>query len=343
MANILILIHGMITERDPANHHDGYGQLIDNLAFYGVRKSAFAEIVEVEWGHEPPSAPNTPAPLESLRPDEVIQRAEATLYDRFRYENVNNDRSPHNHLLSGVSALVDLRAGLLRLVSPMVKEQVLLLGMTDALYYASPDGEAAVRAAVYGQILRKLRREELRHASDVRLFVIAHSLGATVAHDFLFGLFNRHPDYVPGFLDDHLAIAEDREDFVFWRAKASGSGAEGEKTLSLGALITAGGQLPLMMMRDQRLIERLARREFLDPEEIGIPSEGFAKWRNFYDVDDLLGFPCRRLYRDVPTIEDYQVDTAAMPNSAHTRYWENEIVLLKAAELIRANLIATTQ
>jgi|GEM_PF-1485449 hypothetical protein len=336
MANILILIHGMITERDPINHQSGYGKLVDNLAFFGLRRSSFAEIIGVEWGHESPIATSR------LRPDQQLQRAEATLYDRFRFESVSADKSPQNYLLSGVSAFLDQRAFLLRGASQRVKESVLLLGITDALYYASPDGENAIRATVYSQILRQLHRDGLHNAPDVRLFIIAHSLGATVAHDFLFGLFNPDPDYIPGFLDEslaHLVTEQDRQDFLFWRSRARGSGMPGEKTLSLGTLITAGAQLPLMVMRKQILVEKLAQNEFLDPTEIGIPEDGIPKWRNFYDVDDLLGFPSRRLYKNVPTIEDFQVDTAAFPGAAHTQYWENETVQFRTAELIRANLL----
>jgi hypothetical protein len=38
----------------------------------------------------------------------------------------------------------------------------------------------------------------------------------------------------------------------------------------------------------------------------------------FYDVDDVLAFPARRLYDPVPTIAEFQVDSDWRPDLAHS-------------------------
>jgi hypothetical protein len=63
-----------------------------------------------------------------------------------------------------------------------IRESLVLYGLGDAIYYCSTDGEAAVRRAVYGTVLAEIRPYE---GDNVYLHVISHSLGATVAFDFL--------------------------------------------------------------------------------------------------------------------------------------------------------------
>jgi hypothetical protein len=63
-----------------------------------------------------------------------------------------------------------------------IRESLVLPGLGDAIYYCSTDGEAAVRRAVYGKVLAKIRPYE---GASVYLHVVGHSLGATVSFDFL--------------------------------------------------------------------------------------------------------------------------------------------------------------
>jgi hypothetical protein len=92
-----------------------------------------------------------------------------------------------------------------------------------------------------------------------------------------------------------------------------------------------------MMVRKQKLVDQLAQAEPLDPSVIGVPREGKPRWVNFYDADDVLGFPCRLLYGEAPTIVEYHVNTGIFQN-AHTGYWRNDRVIKEMADLIRANL-----
>ena len=82
----------------------------------------------------------------------------------------------------------------------------------------------------------------------------------------------------------------------------------------------------------------LAQGQRLDPTVIGVPKSGPPKWSIFYDVDDILGFPTRRLFDARGTIKEYEVDTGLNPLDAHGRYWTNRFVVTEVAKLIRQNL-----
>src|SRR5208337_5436692 len=88
-----------------------------------------------------------------------------------------------------------------------------------------------------------------------------------VIHDFLFGLFNRDPNYVPGFLSQ--GEPEDVALFNKWRGRA------GEKLL-LGGLSSAASQLPLLLTRSKNVVSHFfgdystADPTGLNPAVIGI-------------------------------------------------------------------------
>ncbi len=346
--NVLVLIQGTVMRRDTLNPHLGHAELLDNLALKGVRRSDFDAIIAVEWGKEPKSAKATP--LTELREDLRLTRAEATLHKRVSISTGKDRATMQNRLLSAFHEGLVPQAT--RLVTDKIKDEVLIYGITDAIYYASPDGETAIRSTVYHQVLNGL--DVFTEASEVRIFLVAHSLGVTVAHDFLFGLFAPHhsPDFAasedipeatrPDILRDGNEYRTDKRRFAFWRAAAQRSRErhndpeDSGPRLSVGGLITTGGHLPLMLLRTQEMVDRLAAEETLDPTLLGLPREGKPVWYNFYDVDDVMGFPCHRLY-DVPTIVDIQVNTGLL-EKAHSRYWTSNLVIDRIADLIRANL-----
>ena len=324
--NVLILMHGMTPDPNPLDHASDYAALWQALT---LRQPALTESVDarlgIEWGHEVPGMR-----ADMLRPDQRITRAENVLWERVGFERVRNDRNPDNHLL-GRGAELGSRLTTRRLTDP-IKETVLLLGVTDAFYYCAPDGERAIRGAVYTQFLDGL--EPYRGAENVRLHVIAQSLGVTVAFDFLFGLFA--PDEViggePDFIGEGQGGAEAIERYRFWRGRARDGG------LVLASKSSTGGLLPLLMMRKQSLVERFSIGQFVDPAVIGVPGRGDVRWKIFYDADDILGFPTRRLFDAEGTIQEYQVNTDWRPDLAHSRYWTNDRVLDEIAKLIADNL-----
>lgn len=328
--NILVQIHGMTTTPEPMSHQQEYDDLLAAL-----RKAepglAFDDQANVEWGHWQPGQT-----LDQLRADQRIAPAEKTIAEQVSYASVVEAKGAEEHVLSPLEHLPEK---LVRKVTDPIKESAEFFGVTDVLYYCAPDGEDAVRATVYRQVLTTIRpfRKAIEDGdeSEIRLHVIAHSLGVTISFDFLFGLFAPKEyltDETPGFVSNRRAADEDIADYLFWRNRA-GSGQ-----LTVGSKVSAASQFPLLVMRKQALVDQLARGELLDPALIGIYPGGPIAWRLFYQVEDILGFPTRRLFKDVTRIEEFEVYNAWRPDVAHSGYWTNDTVIQQAAALIKSRL-----
>lgn len=336
--DVLVLLHGVTLKAQPDDHQGEYDRLWAALKRErGELESALAKVIRIEWAHEPKRTP-TP-PVTELREDERIMRAENFIDDRTRHDWVRSDRSPYHHpseawpgLMTFLARVVS-RFTLRRFVVTPIKRQVMVRGFTDAIYYSSPDGERAARRAVYGQLLAGLEEYE---NDTVRLHVVAHSLGVTVAFDFLYGLFAETggaPDFITeNERSDAPEVLEAVNRYRLWREKAK------DQTLQLGSKASAGGQLPLLLMRKQTLVNRLAGHEKLGVDVIGIRPDDQVKWKIFYDPDDVLGFPARRLFGEQAAIQEYEVETGWNPIAAHTGYWGNAQVQRETALLIAQNL-----
>lgn len=320
-ANVLIMLHGITLSDEAEDHTAEYTRFWEALKAQRPELEAVGEPVMIEWGHEPPEPPPG-----GLRGDQKVRRAENFLDETTDPARAGGDPSRFDHPLGEpgpfLTELVSRRLLRPRLLTPF-KQRLMVRGLTDVIYYSSPEGERAVREAVYGEVLRRL--EPLR-GSRVQLHVVAHSLGVTVAFDFLFGLFGpKTPDFIaqPG-------RAADR--YGFWREQVAAGG------LRLGSKTSAGGQLPLLMMRKQALVDQLAAGRRLSAEVIGVRPDGPPQWNIFYDPDDPLGFPARRLFPDQEAIHEYEVETSWLPVRAHTGYWDNGRVQRETADLIAGNL-----
>jgi hypothetical protein len=313
--HVLVLIHGITPEAEPRSHADQYQQFWSALqAEQPALLAVIDPVVCVEWGNRVRTS--------AVRPDERLSDAERTTSELVKVSHVSKHPSEHNVLHPGPLGDWNLVPGLRFLVRSL-REQLVQFGLADAVYYASEDGERAVRAAVFGQVLHALHN--LRDEPEVALHVVGHSLGVTVAHDFLYGLFGK-PDQ-PHYLGQAASL-EDSEDFLVWRSKARSG------QLQLGSFVSMASQLPLFALRKQALVDRLAAGQPLDPSAIGIASNGQPQWLIVYDVDDPLGFATRELYGDRPEVRQVQVDAGDTPVHAHTGYWENSLVIREAAQLI---------
>ena len=338
--NLLVLCHGMTIALEPSDHAADYDRLLSGLyERYPDLESRFSDTVRLEYGHETPHDTDMP-----LRPDERLTRAQRFIRERISYARISRTPSPEDELLPPRSEFASL---MLRKFTNPVRDTVVTLGLSDALYYASPDGEQAIRHVVYSQILDALDDCD-DGESELRLHVIAHSLGATVMFDFLFGLFAAPDVYRNGGAPDLVEEAEqDEKDeaaeaevrYARWRQQSERRDQAGR--LKLGSLVTLGGQIPFFFMRKQALIDRLAENQPLEPEHIGIPRRGPPAWKVFYDVDDMLGYPVRGLFEAQGTIRQYQVDTHHLPHHAHARYWQHDKVLGEVGALLERNTDVT--
>jgi hypothetical protein len=314
--NLVVFIHGITPHARPAGYTQLYRRFWSALTRVepSLEGEGFSRFAHVEWGHPIAGAP--------LREDSLLNEAERRVAERIAFDRVKASPSALNQLHGGILGDWGWLPGL-RPVLRRVREQLVTFGLADAVYYTSEEGERAVRSAVYGQVLEKLR--PLRAQRDVRLHVIAHSLGVTVGHDFLYGLFGKAGE--PDFLSQ-TQRPEDRADYDLWRTKAQ----SGE--LSVGSFVTMASQLPLFALRKSALMQKLAEGATLDPSVIGIAPDGPVRWLVAYDSDDVLGFATRELYGNAPSIRQMQVDAGDTPIAGHDGYWDEQCFIEEAARVI---------
>ena len=374
--NILVLVHGMVPDdkpRDPlisTEEPQGFlGKLFDDrkIVIYqkfweelSAKQPELANLFEkftqtasdgkkytfpfigVEWLHELPASP-TPS-VDALYDDQRLTRAQNFVNERVAHKVLREIDEENNHVMDLFGR--DWKMGfdvptllILRNLVVGLRETIVTRGLGDVIYYVSADGEERVRKRVYHQVLSKLH--PYLDKPDVRLHLWGQSLGVTLTHDFLFGLFNRDPNYTPGFLKlkatgtetDKIDFETDKIDFEKWRKKAQ----KGE--LRLGSLTSTASQLPILLMRSQTVVDTFANQRLLNATDIGITDPNRVCWSIFYDVDDLLGFGTRRLYNHDRAIQEFQVDSGDNPGNAHTNYWKNPVVQKETAQLLYTNAL----
>ncbi len=347
--DILIFVQGMTPELGPINvEQDVFlpfqRKLADAFAHLKLpegQKATFEErfgnnVIYVQWGH------TVVKNQQALREDEKLTPAQATVWNRTRYAGL--EPAPQEQKVLDIPGLLPFARDL--------KEAVILRGLGDVVYYCSDYGETQVRSVVYSQLIAALKA----HGAEgdvVRMHVIGHSLGVTVAHDFLFGLFNRDPFYVPW---GKQHIPDHWDDFHILRDRVA------DKRLMLGSFISLASQLPLLCMRGRtcsnpknpplQMIDILCKGQggasdpidsYFDPADIGLlPDSSMqdqTRWLILYSTEDMLGFPTRPLYRPDAAqalIVEKQVNTGLFPG-AHTGYWRNPTVVNDTAKLLEKN------
>jgi hypothetical protein len=318
-ANIVIFMHGMTTQERPQDPRSYYDRIWSALL---AAQPALATMIDAtiytDWGLELPDGGGTGIGLGERR-DRMLAVAQAHMIEATR-----DKRLTSGERLDVTSYDLPLLGPVRWLLDKFIREPVMQRGLPDVAYYMSAEGEGYVRDAVYAQILTQLA--PFVDEPQVRLHVIAESLGVTVAHDFLFALFNPAP-YVPGYILQTEPPPSQAEALRQWRGRA----ARGEVTL--GSFIATASQLPMTLLRKQSIVERFypPMPEQLDPSVIGVVGDQ-VHWLLFYDVDDLLAYPTRHLYSPRDAIEEVQVDSSDLPHRAHVRYWAQREVVERAAE-----------
>lgn len=319
--NVAVLIHGMIPDIHAVDSAAAFKEFWQKVEAQdpGIRTFFPPDnLVFVSWGHQPPGSDR-----DHLRQDQRLTIAQSNIAGRVDYDSVRVSPGPNNVLMNG---FIDRDFGIpmLRGILTNLRENIVQFGLSDVVYYCSEQGEKEVRNVVYSQVLECLERFRTQE-EEVRLHVFGHSLGVTITHDFLFGLFT---DQNPDFLQQGNAVAAER--YEFWRERRK------EGKLTVGSFTSMASQLPLFMMRKHTLINTFFENRQLDPAAIGI-DHGDVKWQIFYDIDDVLGFASRDLYSDPHgRIKQIQVDTGDS-ESAHNRYLENKTVIRETARLLTAN------
>lgn len=167
-----------------------------------------------------------------------------------------------------------------------------------------PDEEDSSYRRIQRTILRQLNAlHQALGDEDRPLVIIAHSLGCQIISNYIW-------DAQRG-----KGIWQEQQPTAF------------QQLATARLLVTSGCNIPLFVSGLPK-IEAIAR-----------PNEQF-RWYNFYDRDDILGWPLKPLsmgfpnsYNEIVT-EDREINTGWTPLS-HSDYWEDDSFIEPAANLIR--------
>ncbi|MEF3352872.1 chemotaxis protein [Paenibacillus sp. GYB006] len=146
----------------------------------------------------------------------------------------------------------------------------LLYYLADAVAYQPVDTNGHNYDAVHQSISNALHRLSQRIGNTAPLFVVSHSLGTVIASNFFYDLqfISRHS---PGVIDTSSPL---------------------ERGETLTHFYSLGTTLPLWSLR-YRDFSKPIRIPALEGKDLYPGLEG--EWVNFYDKDDILGYPLREI------------------------------------------------
>jgi hypothetical protein len=210
-----------------------------------------------------------------------------------------------------------LRAGPLSL---KFIRQFVLNALGDAVAYRrGPAGGRSVYDEVQDRMMAKV--EALRLAlgnTDKPLVVIAHSLGSTIMSDYI------------------------------WNAQSSNRWSRGgndfECMRTLAGFITFGSNIPLFSLALPE-IEAIT----FPPPELEPPLRDVAAWHNYYDKDDVLGWPLKTLSPsyEAAVTADHAINVGDWRTSwnpaSHVGYWGDRDFIGPAADQVAEVVRAARQ
>lgn len=183
--------------------------------------------------------------------------------------------------------------------------QFLMYYFSDAITYQHAQNEpGSVYQKVNHKIRATLRQLESKIGPDAKIVVFANSLGCHVLSNYIYDAQN------------NKGIWRNRND----------APSKCEKLGGLRLLLTTGCNIPLFVAGLEKI------------EAFEKPSDNF-QWFNYYDRDDVLGWPIKYLrkgdrnsYSDVVTA-DHEINTGFTPLS-HLSYWKDSSFISPAVEKI---------
>jgi hypothetical protein len=171
-----------------------------------------------------------------------------------------------------------------------------------AAYQFAGEGSTYQRIHTRIKAAMKALHEEKLGGTEVPLVVLAHSLGSHIISNYIWDMQNRRGPDVHGVWEETLSSFEQMKTQV--------------------GFITFGSTIPLFTF------------SYDDPEPITFPGEdlstevrGRAAWLNYYDRDDVLGWPLRPLSPKYAAAvdEDIEIDAgswgAGLTPLSHVAYW----------------------
>jgi hypothetical protein len=198
---------------------------------------------------------------------------------------------------------------------PVVRDFV-FHSLADSISYQKSETEINFYQAIHSEFTRTIKRLAEYAGEKSPLCIIAHSLGSVIASNYLWDLQN---------------------DCKRKQMNVGCSPLEQGETLTL--FYTFGSQIAFWS---------LPHKNFGEP--IKVPSPKLSKhypdlkgeWINFYDKDDVLGYPIQNINEDyAKQVKDVEVNAGnALENwhpGSHNGYWEDDEVVLPIAKSL-ANL-----
>jgi hypothetical protein len=293
--DVIIYMHGITPMQEPQIHTGDYNRfealLKTELSRRG--KSYPGHRIDLEWGFTAPGL---------------------TTGDRML---AGTERMLLQNIEAVMGRYLDPTLFPLRLVHHAIRKSF-VLGVTDMFYYVSEDGKADIRQNIFGTILNCL--PPLGAGESYAFTIVAHSAGAAIMHDLLFIIFGgSSKSYLTGTDIDKLHNLQEyaRSGQVF-----------------IKAFITLGAPITPLIVRSRKMLEKIYGEGRLDGkldlESIGIRVDATGRrscWLNFWDKDDVIGFPIAFLYDDPDgLLEDHYLDIGDVFPLVHVAYWGSQRV-----------------
>jgi len=235
-----------------------------------------------------------------------------------------------------------------------------LYGLGDAAaYQKTPYRKHSIYYSVHDKIIDALDRlDAVPQLQTAPLVFIGHSLGCHVISTFLWDLNRLRQSTVEVIQAEIPDKSVQNEWMDEWRKLQDANASPFRKLETVAGLVTLGNNMPLFTFAfgPDRVFPVTKPPEIpgIPPSRvhaafpgIGLPPplQDQAKWLNFFDKDDVLGFPLKplnRSYSSETRITDIPVRSGKMARSvpfwgiyeAHVGYWTNPVVLDKTADLI---------
>lgn len=104
-----------------------------------------------------------------------------------------------------------------------------------------------------------------------------------------------------------------------------------ERDFALANLFTLGSPLALFaMVFDER---GRPKPKYTDPAAVKRLLRDSGRWLNFFDAQDILGYPLAATFPGL--VRDVPVNTGTLPTTAHTRMWHSTAVTRHLARCLR--------
>jgi hypothetical protein len=192
----------------------------------------------------------------------------------------------------------------------------------DAIAYQPIQSDRSAYDSIHAEVAAALGRLAARAGERAPLCVVAHSLGTVIASNYFYDLSKRRCSFLAPRVD----------------ARIGGTPIERGETLAL--FYTMGSPIALWSLRYPDFGVPLC----FPPRDLARHHPGVrARWINFYDPDDVIGYPLRPLNARyaASVTEDRPVDVGSWlfrwTPFAHTGYWSDG----RVADQIAADLADT--